>query len=356
MKKLRLIILMVSMLFAIDQGCAIIQQGAFFSSHDEVIYAKEYSPYKQNFIGISFEIGYLAGNPFYGIVSFHNSIAGKVPDWISKLSDDDNSICSLCFKFKDIDEPVVYKTKRTFSAATRSDKSVCSFAFQFENKDDSFLKYLKQKDIEWLIVAGPNATKGSFDEKFMLMFDGAKPKEVLDKIIAKANEVIRKPNSNSRPSYGECVFHGYTYEWNDYHGRSHENNNGTLTLETRSSHYIGLKFNYTVTNIVPKNNVKWSTRKGAINISLPKGVTIASNDEIISWENIGRSNGYDYRSVVLFIWSPATYNLQVVWATRRYWTRWLNDVYYFRTTDSSVWDKIKPILLQELPYCGSRIN
>jgi len=165
--------------------------------------------------------------------------------------------------------------------------------------------------------------------------------------------------STSAPDYGEIKFSGYTYHWNDFYRKSSESDNGSLTIETSPNHYIGVTHDFTVTNLSPnhKSKVKWSTRNGAIKVSLPKGVRISDNDEIICWEENGSSTYADYREVVLFIWNSSSNNLQCIRTTRRLGQgRILNDVDFFRTTDSSAWFKIKPKILYELPFCGTQIQ
>lgn len=177
------------------------------------------------------------------------------------------------------------------------------------------------------------------------------------KFIIYLEAISTKESLISTPDYGEIKFSGYTYEWSDYYRSSHENDNSSLTVETQPSHYIAVKHGVNVTNLSPnRSGVKWSTCNGAIKVSLPEGVSISDNDEIICWEN-GSSTDADYRSVVLFIWNSSSKKLQCLRTVRRHWDgRTLNDVFYFRTTDASAWSKIKPKLLHELPFCGTQVR
>lgn len=168
------------------------------------------------------------------------------------------------------------------------------------------------------------------------------------------------PSSSSVSSSATTKLNGYMYSWNDYYGKANEKQNGAFSFRTDpSSHYIEVMFGNHVTNLSPAayKKVRWSTRRGAIKVSLRGGVKINSDDEIITWEQNGTSSDPDYRKVVTFIWTPTTHQLQCLYTVRRHFNgRTINDYYYFRTTSSDVYSSIKARLMHELPHCGTRIE
>lgn len=170
--------------------------------------------------------------------------------------------------------------------------------------------------------------------------------------------------SSTAPKYGKVELPGYVYERTGYDSVVNEDAKGRLRVETTQTHYIEIGFGqYIVTNLAQtrKYRTNWSTRKGAIKISLPDGVTIGNNDEIICWECNSDPNDpytdHPSRGAVMFVYSPSTGKLQCV---RTYESKWgsriVENMYYFVTTDASAWSKIKPMLLHNLPFCGNRIN
>lgn len=159
--------------------------------------------------------------------------------------------------------------------------------------------------------------------------------------------------------YGEYKFNGYTWEWNDFYSKSHDRQNGQLTIELKSSHYIGVEHNNDITNISSsrKKRTRWATRKGAIKADLVNGLKIDTADEIIMYEVNGSSNDPNYRVVVSFIWKPTENTFYCIRnSRRRLYGKTINNIYYFRSSDSSIWPKIKEALLYELPNCGTRID
>lgn len=184
-------------------------------------------------------------------------------------------------------------------------------------------------------------------------------KSIATQKINRSNSKLSTQSAESSATqlgYGEFKLTGYLYDWNSASGKSREIENGTLTLEFGRNHYIGLEHGNQVTNLSPnrKSISNWSTRKGAIPISLPKGVTISNSDEIICWENF-----YDnYRNVVIFIYSLSSNRLQCFRTSREQYANSSNEninVYYFSTMNASAWPKLKRTLLHELPYCSTRI-
>ncbi|MDD6723455.1 MAG: hypothetical protein PUE10_06135 [Bacteroidales bacterium] len=166
--------------------------------------------------------------------------------------------------------------------------------------------------------------------------------------------------TTEEPKYGEIKLNGYFWKWDDYYGKSRENENGYLRLKTSErNHYTEVAHSINVTNLTDddKSKTKWSTRYGAIKVNLPKGVKINSTDEVICWEkNAPFSSNPNYRVQVLFAWNSSTNQLQCIRNTRRSWAgRTLNDVYYFRTIDASAWKKIKSMLLHQLPYIATQV-
>lgn len=179
-----------------------------------------------------------------------------------------------------------------------------------------------------------------------------------DKLIGfmKSFKNIKRPVQNN---YNNIKLSGYYCFWNDYYGKKSEGDNGTLTVETRTNHYIGVMHKNNITNISPNRykRIRWSTRRGAIKVNLPKGVAIGQNDKIICWETNGSSSDPDYRVVVLFAWNPSTHTLLCLRTVKRHWNgKTINDWYYFSTTEANVWSKIQPKIMSELPYCGTRIE
>lgn len=180
-----------------------------------------------------------------------------------------------------------------------------------------------------------------------------------------SNQTPKSSSSSStvtteEPKYGEIKLNGYFWQWDDYHGKSHDNENGYLKVKTlERNHYTEVGHRNNVTNLTDgaKSKTKWSTRYGAIKVNLPKGVKINSTDEVICWEkNAPSSSNPNYRVQVLFAWNSSTNQLQCIRNTRRSWAgRTLNDVYYFRTIDASAWKKIKSMLLHQLPYIATQV-
>lgn len=180
-------------------------------------------------------------------------------------------------------------------------------------------------------------------------------------VDAPAQSNTQKPTPQpavTQPSMnGDITLKGYTWKWDEYYGNSHERENGTFTLEFMGkNHYLGANFNKLVTNITDsdKERNRWTTRYGKINIKLPKGVEVKKNDETICWErNFSSGN----KSIVLFIWTPSTGQLQCLNTYDSNWEgRRLHDIEYFRTTDASAWPQIKAVLMRELPYCAIRVD
>lgn len=174
-------------------------------------------------------------------------------------------------------------------------------------------------------------------------------------LTAEVKRVTQQPQNN----YNNVNLTGYYCFWDDYRGKKSEGDNGTLTIVTNPNHYIGVKHKNNTTNISPNrsDHSRWSTRRGAIKVNLPDGVSIGENDEIICWETNGSSTDPDYRSVVLFAWNPSTHTLQCLRTGKRHLNgRTINDWYYFRTTDANAWSKIQPKIMSEIQYCGTRVE
>lgn len=167
---------------------------------------------------------------------------------------------------------------------------------------------------------------------------------------------VKQPVQNN---YDDVNLLGYYCFWNDYRGKKSEGDNGTLTIETRTNHYIGVMHKNNITNISPNRykRIRWSTRRGAIKVNLPKGVAIGQNDKIICWETNGSSSDPDYRVVVLFAWNPSTHTLQCLRTVKRHYNgKTINDWYYFNTTEANAWSKIQSKIMSELPHCGTCIE
>lgn len=162
-----------------------------------------------------------------------------------------------------------------------------------------------------------------------------------------------QPLKPSESQHGVVKISGYTDIWSSYSGRHTKNSMGSLTLETRPSHYIGILHNNNATNLSAsdKERTKWSTRNGAINVKLPSGATLNSTDEVICWEKTYPQS--KERQQLLFIWDKSSHHFQCV---RNFWDgNKLSDTYYFSCYDVSAWSKIRDRLMQELPYCAQRI-
>ena len=229
----------------------------------------------------------------------------------------------------------------------------------------------------YLIIANDEKVNrirtGTLEEIYLVVKD-----ELKDHKKNKSNSTTSQSNKNStsnqtpksssssstvtteEPKYGEIKLNGYFWKWDDYYGKSRENENGYLRLKTSErNHYTEVAHSINVTNLTDddKSKTKWSTRYGAIKVNLPKGVKINSTDEVICWErNAPSSSNPNYRVQVLFAWNSSTNQLQCIRNTRRSWAgRTLNDVYYFRTIDASAWKKIKSMLLHQLPYIATQV-
>lgn len=348
------LLLIMSLTFFTSYG--ITRKGDFFSSGDDKIYAYNSEGEK---VTVWFGIGYKDNAPFMGQLNITRSInTEKFPSWFPQLKDHTSL---MWIKFKGVEKPMTVGCAMSPESAKVSGLGISKFSIQIVfiiSKDKALMDNLLTKDIEFIGIKPPSTTSYSADDIYVLDFNGLtpNPKTSFNKIIAKAKSEL---NSTSKATYGKIEFNGYTWEWDDYAGRSHDIQNGTLGIETKASHSVAVQYNSLVSYLSPaykdKEKVRWTTRKGAINISLPNSVKINNDDEIICWEQNGSSDDPNYRTVTMFIWSPSTSQLQCVRTTRRTWGRTLNDIYYFRTFDSSAWSKIKPKLLQELPYCGTQV-
>lgn len=169
--------------------------------------------------------------------------------------------------------------------------------------------------------------------------------------------------SSPTPKYGEIKLLGHNYErvWN-------VDSQSYMVLEsvdaypfcvkTGSDNHIYILNCCIGSTIKPSNksNINWTTRKGAISISLPTqtGVSVGNNDEIICWED--SENPLEIKKT-MFIWSQSTGKLQCIQTIEfNFGSRIIENMYYFVTTDTSAWSKIRPMLLYNLPFCGNRIN
>lgn len=164
------------------------------------------------------------------------------------------------------------------------------------------------------------------------------------------------------PQTGTVELHGYTYIWDDFNKTSDTNDNGVFRLITDNqyTHYIEINHmtngaNY-LHNFIPREDwkAKWSNLQLPLDVPLPMGVFIRSDDEFIFWE---QERDGDFKCVIRLIWSPASNTLQCLrtdiqgYKGKKYYNH-----FYFRTVDASAWGKIKPILLQELPYFAPRAD
>ena len=177
-----------------------------------------------------------------------------------------------------------------------------------------------------------------------------------DQLLKLMKSLDKSSTTQAAQPSGDVTLSGYMYNWEDYYNKGSERQNASFSFRTGNNHYIGVKFGSHVTNLSPsrQKRVRWSTRYKAIPVTLPKGVKINRDDDIVCWEQNGTSSDPNYRSVVIFIWSPASRQLQCLYTVRRNFGRTLNDYYYFRTT-TDAWPGIKATLLKELPYCGTQI-
>lgn len=172
------------------------------------------------------------------------------------------------------------------------------------------------------------------------------------------------PKSTPTPKYGEIKLSGHNYErvWNvdsqSYMVLEPVDGAYPFCVKTGSDNHIYILNCCIGSTIKPSNksNINWTTRKGAIRISLPTqtGVSVGNNDEIICWED--SENPMEIKKT-MFIWSQSTGKLQCIQTIEFYFgSRIIENMYYFVTTDASAWSKIKPMLLYNLPFCGNRIN
>lgn len=387
MKTLLRYFLILSMMLSCLTANAIVRRDnkITYSSEDEQISAQaaffnlEGKEVSCN-IKVSFGLYFLFDRPFLFTYTIHR-VPGTnpFPDWLNKLARDEGSGI-MCFFFNnDLEE---HNILRADIVKEYTDATQITFGCAFMD-DDTLLKALLEKKLWRLTILGPEYySKGNNNDKEIYSTGefSEQPQDIFFKIWQtehqdyEREEVQKQQNQQQSQSqqqqnrqqqqsapqstspYGDLVFHGYTYEWNDFHQHASERDNGKLTLQTTASHYIGVMFNSHVTNISPdrKSSTIWSTRNGAIKVPLPKGVSINKTDEVIVWENTG-SNGS--KSTVAFAFNPSTQTLQVIYHCKRQWQgKTLNDRFYFRTRDAAVWQQIKSRLMQELPYCGNRIN
>lgn len=161
------------------------------------------------------------------------------------------------------------------------------------------------------------------------------------------------------PVKSTVTLNGYIYKWNDYYKSSSETENGWLRVENGNNHYIAVSHWHDLTNLSAncKENTNWSTRKDAIGINYPDWFKISSGDEVIYWVEYGTDRRYNSREIVVFTYNPSTGQLQCLRLYRNSFGGPVkNNVYYFRTNDTAEWPKIKALLMQELPYCGTRIQ
>ena len=170
--------------------------------------------------------------------------------------------------------------------------------------------------------------------------------------------------SSPTPKYGEIKLSGHNYmrAWNvdsqSYMVVEPVDGAHPFCVKTGSDNHIYILNGCIGSTIKPSNksNISWTTRKGAIRISLPTqtGVSVGNNDEIICWED---SETPREIKKTMFIWSQSTGKLQCIQTFEfDLGSRIIENMYYFVTTDASAWSKIKPMLLHNLPFCGNRIN
>lgn len=175
-------------------------------------------------------------------------------------------------------------------------------------------------------------------------------------------QIMKALNCNEMctvPVNTTVTLNGYIYKWDDYYKTSYESENGRLSVENGNNHYIAVSHTSDLTNLSAsrKENTNWSTRKGAIGINYPDWFKISSGDEVIYWVEYGTDRRYNSREIVVFTYNSSTGQLQCLRLYRNsFGGRVKNNVYYFRTSDTAEWPKIKALLMQELPHCGTRIQ
>lgn len=166
---------------------AIVQEGSIFSSIDEKIYVSDKNSLTQK-VGVGFELGYLKGRPILGSVLLHYSSKELAPTWLLKLSGTDKEVFLLFF-FEGLEDPVVC---HGFVGEKNSDFGDL-VSLQYRLVQESLLEYFTQRKMDFILIVGPNASKGSFEEKYTLNFYGkTNPKSIFNKINSKANENKKK--------------------------------------------------------------------------------------------------------------------------------------------------------------------
>lgn len=333
---------------------------------------KVYNPNHYNRTDILFDL-----TPFG--LTIHCELLGTIKLSRNLLYEEEDKNIFVMYSIYDLDSFNGEIITKGFSYAKRKDcwsNNPCYSSFILTGNDN--IDYCWRDGVDFYDErnSGSNnlhslRTASPSEDKFVKFIKSLGKKNSQSSSSSSSSSTNRQPSVNTTPSSssnsstssisttGEYKIPGYTYTWDDYRSNGHDRENGSLTIETRSNHYIGVSHNIGVTNISPnrKEKTKWSTRKGAIKISLPKGVSINNSDEIISWELNGNSTDPNFRQQVLFIYTPSTGKIQCINNTRRKWAgRTLNDVNYFRTINASAWPIIKSRIMAHLLYCGNEIN
>ena len=378
-------LLVICLMLAFFDGNAIVKQsnGITYNSSDEkisaeIVYLDKDGYYVRYKVNLSFSISFLFDKPMLFTLTIHKIPGtGPFPEWFKKIEESGKG-SGLVFFFNEGAED--YKMLQCFLDPEQTDAHKFTVGCKLVD-DTSIITKMMQEPLSELVIVGPgNFDKEKKNERCLIGKFSRQPRDIFVKIWntehqdfereeaqkqqnqqqSQSQQQQNRQQQQSAPQstspYGDLVFHGYTYEWNDFHQHASERDNGKLTLQTRASHYIGVMFNSHVTNISPdrKSSTIWSTRNGAIKVPLPKGVSTNKTDEVIVWENTG-SNGS--KSTVAFAYNPSTQTLQVIYHCKRQWQgKTLNDRFYFRTRDAAAWQQIKSRLMQELPYCANRIN
>lgn len=163
------------------------------------------------------------------------------------------------------------------------------------------------------------------------------------------------PYAYAMPS-GKTTINGHSYFWNARKREAEErlNPNGILTINyDQNLHCISIGVNYiwsAILNRHNRNESRWTTRKGIIDVQMPPNVVIGDNDEIISWE-YHNSTYPDHNHSIIFFYNPSTRTLQCAYNNRT-----SGNIAYYWSTDVPMWPAFKAMLLRELPLWSTCID
>lgn len=186
-----------------------------------------------------------------------------------------------------------------------------------------------------------------------------------------SDSIVEPPSSHIDPAlyhYSRNNIRGLAIRYKSVNKDISSSTNKPFRLHISKKHLISIHHGNFFKNISlsDKPNVRWSTRKGAIDFSLPNELSLhkefsfsnqkgifKTDDEIISWEKKYTFSNKDDKVIVLFIWNPSSHIMKCF---VKEMIQGNVQIFYFKSENFSDWPLLKSAFLKELPFCGTRIE